>query len=74
MAPSSSKMYIAKLLNMILETVTKTDDSEKNIEVQVSKFILDWALEEKKQFLINKLRLHYANVLYMREEFRKSRT
>lgn len=35
--------------------------------------MLKWSLEEKKQFLINKIRLHYANVLFKREEFRKSR-
>lgn len=73
MAPSNSKMYIAKISNQILETVSSSDTEDKNVEVEITKFILEWSLSEKKQFLINKIRLHLANVLYLREEFRNSR-
>lgn len=34
---------------------------------------MEWSIKENKQFLINKIRLHYANILYQREEFRHSR-
>lgn len=66
-------MYMAKLQNNILETVSQSDKPDKGVEVLVSRYILDWAVEEKKQFLINKVRLHYAKVLYHREEYRLSR-
>ena len=73
MAEDSSKMYVAKLQNLILEKVSQSDDEKREVEVEVTEFILNWSLQEKKQFLINKVRLHFANVLYQREEFRKSR-
>lgn len=59
-------MYIAKIQNEILDLVSQNDSDKKDVEVELTKFILDWTLEEKKEFLINKVRLHYANVLYLR--------
>lgn len=64
MAPSSSKIYIAKLLKVILDEVADKDTEDKNVENEVVYHILKWAEKEKKQFLINKMRLHYANVLH----------
>ncbi len=61
------------MLKIILDSVSNSDDQTKSIEVEVCKNILNWTVAEKKQFLINILRLRFANVLYEREEFRKSR-
>jgi 26S proteasome regulatory subunit N6 len=72
MAPEDSKMYIAKLFKEILDKVEEFDDESKNLEGQMAKKILDWAVSEKKQFLINKLRLRYANILYAQSKFRES--
>ena len=41
----------------------------KNIENEIAKKFLDWAIAEKKQFLINTLRLRFANILYTQSGF-----
>ncbi len=63
-APEDSKIYQAKIFKIILTQVSENDTKDKILEVAIAKKILDWAVNEKKQFLINKLRLTYANVLY----------
>lgn len=40
LAPSSSKIYIAKLLRVILDEVSDKDTEEKNVENEVSYNIL----------------------------------
>lgn len=72
MAPPDSKMYIAKILKLILDSVSQNDSEEKTIENTIAKKILDWSISEKKQFLVNKIRLRYANILYTQNKFRES--
>lgn len=48
----------------ILDTVSNFDTEEKTVESEITYSILQWAIKEKKQFLIEKLKLRYANVLY----------
>ena len=43
-----SKMYLAKILKLILDTVSKYDTVKRDIEVDVTFYILQWALKEKK--------------------------
>jgi len=57
-------MYIAKMFREILDTVSNFDTEEKTVESEITYSILQWAIKEKKQFLIEKLKLRYANVLY----------
>lgn len=72
MAPPDSKMYIAKILKIILDEVSLNDTEDKSIESQMAQKILKWSITEKKQFLINKIRLRFANILYNQSKFRKS--
>lgn len=48
MSEDNSKMYVAKIQNLILETVSKNDKDQKNVELEVTLFILNWSLDEKK--------------------------
>ena len=48
MSEDNSKMYVAKVQNNILEAVSKSDNDQKNVEIEVTNFILGWSIQEKK--------------------------
>ena len=52
----------------------KNDDSDWEVNRFVIKKLLDWSVSEKKQFLINIMRLKYAYDLYYTQKFRDSKT
>ena len=73
MASKESKMYLAKLLKMLLDKVSENDKNKHFIELTVCKQIFDWSVREKKNFLRFKLQTRYANILYLRGEFTAAR-
>ena len=44
MAPEDSKMYHAKVLKLLLDTVSQNDIEDRNVEVKVTFRILEWAM------------------------------
>ena len=73
MAVTESKMYLAKLLKMLLDKVSEHDDQKHDIELEICHQILQWSIKEDKNFLRYKLQTRYANILYLRGEFTASR-
>lgn len=68
-----SKMYLAKILKMLLDMVSQYDSESKNIELALCRKILDWSIRENKNFLKYKLQIRLANILYARNEFAQAK-
>lgn len=73
MASRESKMYLAKLLKMLLDKVSEFDKNKHFVELSICKQILEWSIRENKNFLRFKLQTRYANILYLRGEFSAAR-
>lgn len=69
LALNESKMYLAKIMKMLLDAVSQNDSDEKKIELELCKKILEWSIRENKNFLKVRLQIRFANILYMRGEF-----
>lgn len=68
------KMAVARVLKLVLDTVSEKDNSKsKDIELQVCQFIVEWAERESKNFLKNKMEVRLGSIFYQRGELKKAR-
>jgi len=68
-----SKMYLAKIMKMLLDTVSQYDSETKGVELLLCRKILDWSIRENKNFLRFRLQIRLGNILYSRGEFTQAR-
>ena len=68
-----SKITLAKLFKAFLDAVGSNDDAKKDIELEISKKILDWTIKENKTFLKTKLIIRIAEIYFLKNESRKAK-
>lgn len=67
------KMAIARVLKTLLDTVAEQDKSpQKEVELAVCEFCVQWAVKEGKNFLRYKMEIRLANTLYLRGDHRQA--
>lgn len=67
---NNNKLGLARILRKLLDTVSENDNSLKSAELAVCKECLQWANQENKTFLRQKLELRLATIYFKRGEIK----